>query len=97
MEVVHISRISTLKMLKALCYQGSVPYLLIGIPVLLTAQAPRPMHWREMIEVLYADDINGGPLWARGVISATICKLRKRGVAIHTAWGRGYYMLRDAA
>lgn len=50
----------------------------------------------HLINRLYADDIDGGPLDARKTISVLICYLRKRlppGWAIENVWGRGYRLV----
>ena len=97
MEEIHIKRISTSAFLTALCQRGNPQYLLIGISTLLAVQAPTPMTWRQLADCLYADDEDGGCLWARESIAATICRLRKRGVPIKTRkGGMGYYMDRAA-
>ncbi len=48
-----------------------------------------------IVDALWADDPDGGPLCAEEVIRTYICNLRKKGFRIRTIYGQGYLLLLD--
>jgi hypothetical protein len=48
---------------------------------LLAALRPSPgaLRWNELVEYIYGDDPDGGPLWAPRTITVAVHRLRKRG------------------
>jgi DNA-binding winged helix-turn-helix (wHTH) protein len=73
--------------------QDTLMYRLIFALVL---RAPRVICTDELIELIWAADIDGGPLSADKIIYKTVCNIRQRGILealgleITTAYGRGY-------
>ena len=56
--------------------------------------APHPLRAEELAELVYADDPDGGPLTAVGVVGVTICKARRAGdERIVTTFGNRGYVL----
>jgi len=59
-----------------------------------------PLYYDVLIEALWGDDEDGGPLSPVNVLTVTIHRLRKKtaclGISIETIWGRGL-LLTDAA
>src|SRR5262245_53476947 len=41
--------------------------------------APGALRWKELVEYVYGDDPDGGPLWAPRAITVAVHRLRKRG------------------
>ncbi|WP_374634012.1 helix-turn-helix domain-containing protein [Ferrovibrio sp.] len=62
--------------------------------LILSALAQQRRIWsmQELIERLYGDDPNGGPLDARGSIKVAIHHLRRAGHDIRRELYRGYYL-----
>lgn len=48
-----------------------------------------------IVDALWGDDPDGGPLCAEEVIRTYICNLRKKGFRIRTLYGQGYLLLVD--
>lgn len=57
---------------------------------LLKATQSRPLSARALADALYADREDGGPDSAENIISVTICKMRQKGVKIHSRYRVGY-------
>jgi DNA-binding response OmpR family regulator len=59
---------------------------------MLRVKAPTIVSKKELIDWLYADAQDGGPLFAETIITLTVHSLRKDGFRITNHWGRGYSM-----
>jgi DNA-binding response OmpR family regulator len=44
----------------------------------------------ELVEYIYGDDEDGGPIAARSIIETRVFYLRRKGNRIRSHWGRGY-------
>jgi hypothetical protein len=42
-------------------------------------QSPGALRWKELVEYVYGDDPDGGPLWAPRTITVAVHRLRKSG------------------
>jgi len=65
------------------------------LATLLRGQAGRVVPYGELIDALYGDDPDGGPLYASNVLRVLASRLRHKGVPIRTCWGHGLYWPRD--
>ncbi len=57
---------------------------------------PEFVETEKLIDTLYADDLDGGPEYARNCVATFISKLRPRlpsGWEIVSGWGRGYRLV----
>lgn len=50
----------------------------------------------ELVDRLWGDNAEGGPLDVYGVIRMRVLALRRRGYVIHTSWRFGYSLRRAA-
>jgi DNA-binding winged helix-turn-helix (wHTH) protein len=64
----------------------------------LVLRAPRVVSFEELIEFMWLNDINGGPLYAKKIIHQIVHKIKRRryldalGIEITSAYGRGFAM-----
>jgi len=85
--------VSTKAFLAALSYgNGShrMPALMLGVSTLLAATPGRIVSTDQLIDWLYGEDPDGGPLDARCCIAVAVHHLRRRGVPIRSHGHRGY-------
>lgn len=72
-------------------------YSLVGIETYLGAHRGRVVTKAELIDWLYCDDEEGGPMTADHILDVQVHHLRARGVPIETVWGVGWRIRERAA
>ena len=88
---LHVT--STKAFLAALRYgNGSyhMPRLMLGVSTLLAVERGRVISTEQLIDWLYGDDPNGGPVFARECVAVAVLRLRARGVPIKSYGWAGY-------
>src|SRR5258708_5967976 len=85
--------IGTHAFLAALRYgNGShrMPMLMLGVSTLLAASPGCVISTDQLIDWLYGEAPNGGPLEARACVAVAVYHLRRRGLPIKSHGYRGY-------
>ena len=69
---------------------GRPACLLVGLETLLGVNRGRTVSRTEMVDWIYGEEEDGGPLWADKSLDIGIMHLRRRGVPIENVHGRGF-------
>ena len=85
-DALHI--VSTRAILRALHRRPAE----MGLLSALTEHPGRPTSVKELGDIIYGNDSDGGPLHFEDCIRVMVCRLRHRGVEITTHKSRGYSM-----
>lgn len=68
------------------------PVLVLGVATYLHANRGRWVSHRELIEWIYGERDDGGPMDVRSCIARKIFALRRRGIEVENFHGYGYRM-----
>jgi hypothetical protein len=82
-------RVTVAQLLRALMPNNKPPVVQFGFLTTLYQAWPRPVPTEELVEYLWGDDPNGGPLNPCNSLSVTAAGLRRRGVPVchHRGFG----------